>query len=169
MSFSITQDVRWQKSFWNVVATITLIIFLIFLLFPVFWMVLTAFKSNAEITRNELPFGIIEPTLSNFQLLFETTDFFRWVFNSVVVALTTTVFSVVVGTMAAYALVRLRFRGAKMIGLGVFVTYLLPQTLLFIPMAYVIQRLGLYNNLFSLIIVYPTMMVPFCTWLLMGY
>jgi len=169
MIADMKQDIRRQKLYWDILSYIGLGIFLIFLLFPVLWMTMTAFKANAEITRNELPFGIIEPTLSNFRHLFETTDFFRWVLNSLIVSLSTTVFSVTVGTMAAYALVRLRFFGTRIMGMGIFITYLMPQTLLFIPMAFLIQSIGLYNNTFSLIFVYPTMMVPFCTWLMMGY
>ena len=169
MKFNARSDQRVQRFLWSLAANFTLIVFLIFFLFPIFWMLLSAFKSNKEITLNEAPLTIQDPTLESFDYLFEFTDFGIWLKNSIIVSGVTTIFSVTVGTLAAYALVRLRFRGSGTIGLSVFMTYLLPQTLLFIPMTYLIQQVGLYNNMLALIIVYPTMMVPFCTWLLMGF
>ena len=166
---SLRTDLRFQNTVWSVFAYILLAVFLAFFLFPVLWMIMTAFKPNSEIARNVAPLGIVEPTLDNFRYLFEQTRFFRWVTNSLIVSLSTTVFSVVSGTLAAYALVRFRLRGGGLVGMAIFVTYLLPQTLLFIPMAFVIRQLGLYDSLFALILVYPTIMVPFCTWLMMGY
>ena len=163
------QDQRVQRLFWSFVSNLVLIVFLLFFLFPVFWMLLSAFKSNAEITQNKNPLTIETPTLESFEYLFEFTEFPLWVRNSFVVSTTTTIISVFIGTLAAYALVRFRFQGTRTIGMTVFATYLLPQTLLFIPMTYIIQQVGLYNNIFALIAVYPTMMVPFCTWLMMGY
>jgi len=163
------QDKRTQNAIISTVSYIALAVMLIFWLFPVFWMVLTAFKPNPEITRNEAPLSILEPTLDNINYLFQETEFVNWIVNSLVVSASTTIFSVIVGTLAAYALVRFRLKGGKVLGMGIFITYLLPQTLLFIPMAYVIQQLRLYDNLLALVLVYPTMMVPFCTWLMMGY
>lgn len=166
---NLQQDRRVQHGIWSIIAYILLALVLILWLFPVFWMLMTAFKPNAEITTNAAPLAILEPTLDNFTYLFETTDFVKWIGNSLIVAVSTTIFSVIVGTLAAYSLVRYNLVGKSVMGMGIFVTYLLPQTLLFIPMAFVIQNLGLYDNLFALIVVYPTMMVPFCTWLMMGY
>ncbi|MEQ8677663.1 MAG: carbohydrate ABC transporter permease [Aggregatilineales bacterium] len=166
---AMRQDLRFQRATWSVIAYILLAIFLLAWLFPVAWMVIASFKPNAEITRNIEPLGIVQPTIENFTYLFQETDFVRWVGNSLFVSFSTTIFSVVTGTLAAYALVRFKLRGQQALGMGIFVTYLLPQTLLFIPMAYVVRQLNLYDNLFSLVVVYPTMMVPFCTWLMMGY
>jgi len=166
---SIRQDRRVQKRTWSTVSYMVLALLLLIWLFPVFWMVMTAFKPNSEIASNVRPLGIIEPTLENFSYLFETTDFTRWLTNSLVVSVSTTILSVSAGTCAAYALVRYRLRGGRALGMGIFITYLLPQTLLFIPMALVVRQLGIYNNLLALVAVYPTMMVPFCTWLMMGY
>jgi multiple sugar transport system permease protein len=163
------QDVRVQRTLTNLVSYIGLAVFLLFLLFPFYFMVVTAFKPQIEITRFEAPLGIVQPTFENVTMLFSDTSFVRWFVNSTVVAVATTAFSVVVGTLAAYALVRYRFRGAQAMGLGIFITYLLPPTLLFLPITYMVQQLGLANSLGALIVVYPTMMVPFCTWLLMGY
>ena len=167
--YSMRQDLRFQRATWSIIAYILLALFLVAWLFPVAWMVIASFKPNAEITRNIEPLGIVQPTIDNFTYLFEETEFVGWVGNSLFVSLSTTIFSVMTGTLAAYALVRFKLRGQQALGMGIFVTYLLPQTLLFIPMAYVVRQLNLYDNLFSLVVVYPTMMVPFCTWLMMGY
>ncbi len=169
---SLRQDRRFQEGIWNALAVVALVIFVLLWLFPIFWMAVTSIKPNAEITNNIAPLGVVEPTLENFTNLFDVegrVQFVRWMTNSLLVSTATTVISVIVGTMAAYALVRYRIVGRGAMGLGIFITYLLPQTLLFIPMAFIVQRLGLYDNLFALVLVYPTMMVPFCTWLMMGY
>lgn len=169
MQHSIRQDQRFQKLFWDTLSYLTLVLFMLFFLFPVAWMIMTSFKPNSEITQNEAPLSIINPTTENFQLLFEMTPFVTWTGNSLLVSVATTVISVSVGLLAAYALVRFHFPGTRAMGIGIFVTYLVPQTLLFIPMSLLVQQIGLYNNLFSLVVVYPTIMIPFCTWLLMGY
>ncbi len=160
---------RSQRLAWSIVSAVTLLVILTFLLFPVAWMARTAFKPNIEITLNQAPLGILNPSLENFRYLFTQTNFLRWMFNSTIVALVSSVFSVIVGTLAAYSLVRYTYKGGRAMGIGIFVTYLTPQTLLFIPMAIVIQQLGLTNNLLALMLVYPTIMIPFCTWLMMGY
>ncbi|MEO0562783.1 MAG: carbohydrate ABC transporter permease [Chloroflexota bacterium] len=166
----ITEDRRFQQGVWNTLGYLLLALFLIIWLFPVFWMVVTSIKPNAEITINVAPLGVLEPTIENYTYLFsEGIQFVRWSANSFLVSASTTILSVIAGTLAAYALVRYEIVGRGAMGLGVFITYLLPQTLLFIPMAFVVQRLGLYDNLFALVLVYPTMMVQFCTWLMMGY
>lgn len=162
-------DQRVENFTWSVVSYVLLAIFLTFFLFPVLWMVMTAFKPNSEIASNIMPLGIVNPTLENFEFLFQNTAFGVWIVNSLIVSGLTTIFSVIAGTLAAYALVRYRLLGSRVMGMGIFVTYLLPQTLLFIPMALVVRQLGLYDNLGALIVVYPTIMVPFCTWLMMGY
>lgn len=165
-----TSNIKTQERIWTIVSGIVLIAFLIFLLFPLVWMAITTFKPIKEMTDPEIgPLEIRNPTLENFEVLFDDTPFNYWFRNSVLVSVSTTVFSVVIATMAAYGLVRFRFTGAQSIGLAVFVTYLVPPILLFIPMAVVIRQLGLFDNLWSLVIVYPTIMVPFCTWLLMGF
>jgi len=167
---SLWQDRRFQQGVWNTAGYFALVFFLVIWLFPIVWMVVTSIKPNTEITMNTAPLGVMEPTLTNYTYLFsEGIQFVRWSANSLLVASLTTVISVVAGTLAAYALVRYELVARGAMGLGVFITYLLPQTLLFIPMAFVVQRLGLYDNLFALVLVYPTMMVPFCTWLMMGY
>ena len=165
----LRQDRRVQAGIRSTVSYLLLAFFLAFFLFPVLWMIMTAFKSDAEIEMKTAPLRILEPTFENFTYLFQNTNFQSWMGNSLFVALVTTAFSVIAGTCAAYGLIRLRLFAARIMGMSIFVTYLLPQTLLFIPMAYVVRQLGLFDNLWALAVVYPTMMVPFCTWLMMGY
>lgn len=167
---SLGADVRRQQLIWDIAGGLFLVVFLIFLLMPFLWMIITTFKPVGEMTSPDIaPFEIAHPTLENFKILLEETAFTDWYLNSVIVSLITTLFSVTVAILAAYSLVRFRYRGAQTIGLSIFVTYLVPPTLLFIPMAVIMRNLGLYNNRLSLILVYPTIMVPFCTWLLMGF
>jgi len=145
-------------------------IFTFVTLFPFYWMAITSIKSNSELldhTKN--PLFVLQPNLQNYADLFFKTNFIRWTINSAVVAILSTSISLVCSVLAGYSLARLRYRGANAIGWGVFVTYLVPPTLLFLPMAYVIAQLHLFNNYLSLILTYPTFLIPFCTWLLMGY
>ena len=144
--------------------------FLIFTLFPFYWMVVTAFKSDAEIyDLSKNPYLITSFTLQHFVNLFTTTNFPRWLLNSVIVSVISTVASVVLSILAGYSLARLRYRGAGAIGWGIFITYLIPPTLLFLPLTAVMANLGLLNKIWGLILSYPTFLIPFCTWLLMGY
>lgn len=166
---TILKDRRFQKGYWAFFSYLLLALFLIFFLFPVFWMILTSFKPDAEIEMGVAPLGIEEPTLENSRYLWEETNFKTWLQNSMTVAVVTTTFSVIAGTCAAYALVRYRLLGGRIMGMSIFVTYLLPQTMLFIPMAQVMRTFDLFGSMWALTLVYPTMMVPFCTWLMMGY
>ena len=116
-----------------------------------------------------LPFWIKKPVLTQYTYLFENTDFLTWLTNSVTVGLVTTFISVVIGVLAGYGLARLRFRGAEGFGIAIFISYLIPTTLLFIPLSQVVNALGIANSTWALLVTYPTFLVPFCTWLLMGY
>jgi len=139
-------------------------------LFPFYWMAITSIKSNSELldhTKN--PLFVLQPNLQNYIDLFSKTNFIHWMVNSAVVAATSTSISLVCSILAGYSLARLRYRGATAIGWGVFVTYLVPPTLLFLPLAALIAQLHLFNNYWSLILTYPTFLIPFSTWLLMGY
>lgn len=143
---------------------------LILTLFPFYWMVITSFKPNRELYSVEAnPLIVRQPVLEHFALLFGKTFFSRWMFNSTIVAVASTGLSVVVATLAGYALARLRFRGANFLGWGIFVTYLIPPTLLFLPLTQLVFRINLGNSLWSLILVYPTFLIPFGTWLLIGF
>jgi multiple sugar transport system permease protein len=146
-----------------------LIIVLIVLLFPFYWMLITSLKTLGETYNLSTPLIVKEPTLSNYVWLFTKSSFARWYLNSFLVTISTTLFSLLVSIMAGYAIAHLRFSGAAVIGILIFITYLIPRTLLFIPVTIVVQQLGAYGKLVSLVMVYPTFVIPFCTWLLSGY
>jgi multiple sugar transport system permease protein len=142
----------------------------ILLLFPFYWMLITSIKTNSElIDLNGLPFWVFQPTLDHYRYLFAETGFLRWTLNTLTISVVATAISLACSVLAGYALARLRFRGAGAIGAAVFVTYLVPQTLLFLPLLEVVRQLGLSNTLWSMILTYPTILIPFSTWLLMGY
>lgn len=144
--------------------------FLVFTLFPFYWMVVSSFKATSELySLKSNPFLIHHFTLSHYIFLFTQADLLRWTLNSVIVAFVSCGGSLLVSILAGYSLARLRYRGAATIGWGIFVTYLVPPTLLFIPMTVIMSGLGLINSLWSLILSYPTFLIPFSTWLLMGY
>ena len=149
---------------------IPLILYLGFLLFPFYWMVNTTFKSDNELYDMSLnPFVIHSPTLDNIIRLFTETIFLKWMANTFFVALTATVISLVASLLAAYAIQRLRFKTSGPTGVAIFLGYLVPQTILFIPLAHIIFKLRLWDSLWALVLTYPTFLIPFCTWLLMGY
>jgi multiple sugar transport system permease protein len=147
-----------------------LVLYLIFLLFPFYWMVNTVFKADNELYNLSLnPFYIHTWTLSNIVKLFTETIFLRWMGNTFFVAISATVISLAASLLAAYAIQRLRFKTSGPTGVAIFLGYLVPQTILFIPLAHIIFKLHLWDSLWSLVLTYPTFLIPFCTWLLMGY
>ncbi len=147
-----------------------LLAFLFVLLFPFYWMGVTTFKPDNELlSRDGNPFWIISPTLAHIEKLLFKTEYPQWMWNTVVVSVTATFFSLLASVFAAYAIERLRFSGAKNVGLGIFLAYLVPPSILFIPLASVVFQLGLFDTRLALILTYPTFLIPFCTWLLMGY
>jgi multiple sugar transport system permease protein len=150
---------------------LALVPFLIFALFPFYHMAITSLKQDRELyDRAGVPLLIRQgPTLEHYAKLLWDTEFLTWTKNSLVVTLLATVGSVVIGTIAAYALARLKFFGVTTFGTGIFVTYLVPTSLLFLPLAQVVNWLGLADTKWALVLTYPTFLVPFCTWLLMGY
>jgi multiple sugar transport system permease protein len=145
--------------------------FLIILLFPFYWMTITAFKPNAELYdyKTHNPFWITSPTLDHIRLLLFNTAYPKWLMTTMMVAVGATVLSLISSTLAAYAIQRLRFTGSQYVGLGIYLAYLVPSSILFIPLATMVFQLGLFDSPFALILVYPTFLVPFCTWLLIGY
>jgi multiple sugar transport system permease protein len=147
-----------------------LAIFLFVLLFPFYWMGITAFKPNEELlSREGNPFWVIAPTLAHVKKLLFDTAYPQWMWNTVLVSVVSTFFSLAASVFAAYAIERLRFSGAKQVGLAIFLAYLVPPSILFIPLASVVFQLGLFDTRLALILTYPTFLIPFCTWLLMGY
>jgi multiple sugar transport system permease protein len=148
-----------------------LVIFIIVLLFPFYWMGVTTFKPNDELYNysDHNPFWITNPTLANINKLLFDTDYPRWLLNTMVVAFCATFLSLFASVLAAYAISRLRFRGAQTVGLLIFLAYLVPPSILLIPLAILVYGLGIYDSNLALILTYPTFLIPFCTWLLMGY
>jgi multiple sugar transport system permease protein len=144
--------------------------FLIFALFPFYWMAITSLKPNQELYNPQLmPLIVRHPTLKHYVDLLSETDFLVWTWNTMLVATVSTAISLVFGVMLAYPLARMNFPGSALVSFAVAATYLVPQPLLFIPMAEIIERMGLGNTLTSVILTYPTLLIPFCAWLLMGY
>ena len=149
---------------------IPLLVFLFVLLFPFYWMLTTSLKPNAELlSREGNPFWVAAPTLEHFKHLLFETPYPDWMWNTVVITVVATFFSLAASVFAAYAIERLRFRGAKPAGLAIFLAYLVPPSILFIPLAAIVFKLGLFDTRWALILTYPTFLIPFCTWLLMGY
>ncbi|MGY2888277.1 multiple sugar transport system permease protein [Bradyrhizobium sp. USDA 4524] len=145
--------------------------FILILLFPFYWMAVTSFKPNAELLnyKEHNPFWITSPTLAHIKHLLFDTAYPRWLKTTMLVAIGSTFLSLFASTLAAYAIERLRFRGSPYVGLGIYLAYLVPPSILFIPLATVIVQFGLFDSPLALILVYPTFLVPFCTWLLIGY
>ena len=149
---------------------IPLCLFLFVLLFPFYWMFITAFKSDMELYNLKLnPFLIHRPTWHNVTMLFKETLFNQWMLNTFFVSILATLLSLGASLLAAYAIQRLRFRSSGTIGISIFFSYLVPPTILFIPLATIIFELKIWDSLWSLVLIYPTFLIPFCTWLLMGY
>ncbi|MBL8707453.1 MAG: carbohydrate ABC transporter permease [Rhodospirillales bacterium] len=146
-------------------------IFLFVLLFPFYWMGVTTFKPNDELYNFSAnnPFWVRNPTLANIEKLLFQTDYPAWLVNTMAVSITATFLSIFASVLAAYAITRLRFKGANTVGLLIFLAYLVPPSILFIPLATIIYGLGIYDTNWALILTYPTFLIPFCTWLLMGY
>jgi multiple sugar transport system permease protein len=144
---------------------------MIVLLFPFYWMALTAVKPDEQlIDMNTFnPFWTWNPTFKHIHKLLFESAYPRWLWNTMYVASAATFLSLVASVLAAYAIVRLRFRGAAVAGGLIFLAYLVPPSILFIPLASVIYGYGLFDSPLALILVYPTILIPFSTWLLMGY
>jgi multiple sugar transport system permease protein len=144
--------------------------YMIFTLFPFYWMAVTSLKPNSELyNRKIMPLIVYHPTFKHYVDLLTETNFLVWTWNTLLVAVVSTAISLVFGVMLAYPLARMRFAGSALIAFGVAATYLVPQPLLFIPLADIITKLGLGDTLTSVMLTYPTLLIPFCAWLLMGY
>jgi len=149
---------------------IPLLLYSIFLLFPFAWMLIVSIKPDQLLLDTRInPFAIISPTLENYRYLLQETEFPRWIWNTLVVTVGATALSLFCSILIGYALGRFRFRGGNTLGIAIFLLYLVPPTLLFIPLSQIVSRFGLYNSYWALILVYPTFLIPFASWLLMGY
>ncbi|MBB3235736.1 carbohydrate ABC transporter permease [Phyllobacterium endophyticum] len=154
-----------------VVLYLPLAVFVFVLLFPFYWMAITAVKPNSQLTdySNFSPFWVVQPTLDHIKYLLFETSYPGWLWNTLVVAVCATALSLVASVLAAYAIERVRFSGSRPVGLLIFLAYLVPPSILFIPLAVIVFKFGIYDTKLALIFTYPTFLIPFCTWLLMGY
>ena len=167
-----TQGMNYLVSLPRRVVTVyvPLAVFMFVLLFPFYWMTITTFKPNEELlSREGNPFWVINPTLAHIKKLLLDTAYPEWLLNTMMVSVVATFLSIVCSVLAAYSIERLRFRGSRYVGMSVFLAYLVPPSILFIPLAKVVFELGLFDTRLALILTYPTFLIPFCTWLLMGY
>jgi multiple sugar transport system permease protein len=155
----------------SVVFWVALSLYILFAVFPVYWMFITTFKQVNDLYNlaNNPLFFHLAPTLDQVRYLFEKTNFVVWVENTAEVGLAVVLITLVICVPAAYVLSRTKFPGSGALGIGIFLTYLVPPTLLFLPLSQLVVGLGLVNNKWSLALVYPTFTIPFCTWLLMGF
>jgi len=149
---------------------VPLFAFLIVLLFPFYWMAITTFKPNEELlSREGNPFWVRNPTLAHVKKLLFDTGYPDWLWNTVLISVVATFISLFAAVLAAYAIERLRFKGSRYVGMSIFLAYLVPPSILFIPLAAIVYKLQLFDSRLALILTYPTFLIPFATWLLMGY
>ena len=143
--------------------------FVVLVLGPLYWVTMSSFKTRREILQQSPTWVPEHPTLENYRDLLTNGNYVLHFRNSVIVTLTVVAITMVISIFAAFALSRMRFWGSTVLATGVFLTYLVPETLLFIPLFQIIGGAGLYNNLLAMILIYPTLTVPFCTWIMIGY
>ncbi len=155
----------------TVLIYVGLIPFLVIAVFPIFWMLITALKQEPDLYRMDVvPFWFhLPPTFKNFEFLFHRTSYGDWIMNTMFIAFWVSAITLLTAVPAGYALARLRLPFAENMGIGIFMTYLVPPIILFIPLARVVSTLELQDSWWSLVVVYPTFTIPFCTWLLMGF
>jgi multiple sugar transport system permease protein len=164
---SLKRSRRWAL----VTSYFFLILFAIFFLIPPYYQLVTATKSTAEISNQTTDPWLPSPTptLENLDNLWNHTDFPIYLKNSAIVTLLVVAITMVIAVPAAFALGRMKFWGSGILATGVFLTYLVPDSLLFLPLFKIVGGLGLLNSYWALVLVYPTLTVPFCTWIMIGY
>ncbi len=163
---SLRRERRWAL----VTAYLSLAVAAVVMLAPPAYMLLTSLKTSAEIADlGAVPWFVKSPTLENYAALIGDPMFRGFFWNSVIVTLLVVGITMVISVLAAFALARMRFFGSQALATGVFLTYLVPDTLLFIPLYQIVGGLGLLNSIWGLVLVYPTLTVPFCTWIMIGY
>jgi len=153
------------------VVYLPLAVFIFVLLFPFYWMAITAVKPDHQLTNYDeySPFWVVQPTLEHIRYLLFETSYPGWLWNTMLVSVASTVISLACSVFGAYAIERIRFTGARVTGMMVFLAYLVPPSILFIPLAFIVFKVGIFDSRLALILTYPTFLIPFCTWLLMGY
>ncbi|MBV9262244.1 MAG: carbohydrate ABC transporter permease [Pseudolabrys sp.] len=164
---SLSRNRRWAL----IASYVFLIMFAIFFLLPPYYMVVTALKSDAEVAHMaHNPWIIAEGlTFEQFKLLFTQSDFLIFFKNTAIVTVCTVVITMCISVLAAFSLGRMKFWGSGILATGIFLTYLVPDTLLFIPLFQIVKSVGLLNSYWGMVLVYPTLTVPFCTWIMIGY
>jgi multiple sugar transport system permease protein len=165
------EGAKWKKWLWFY---LPMALFILALLFPFYWMMVTTLKPDGELYRPwnhplYSPFWTSAPTLDHVKSLLQDTLFGTWMWNTMLIATVATLISLFCGVIGGYALARLRFGWAGLLGTAIFVTYLVPQTLIFIPLSDIIREYRIGDTSWALILTYPTFLIPFCTWLMMGY
>jgi multiple sugar transport system permease protein len=162
----LARSVGAQGSFYAAVIALV-----VFAAFPFYWMLITTFKADGDLyDLKSIPYWFnTAPTLEHIEYLFAETLFVQWLANSALIGLCVVVITLLVALPAGYSLARMPGRTAETLGIGIFLTYLVPPTLLFLPLSRIVSQLGLQDSLWSLVVVYPTFTIPFCTWLLMGF
>ena len=162
---------NWRKILGRTLLYVGVVVYVVLAVFPIYWMFLTAFRTNTDLYNPEnfrLWFNMA-PTLDHVKYLFQQTLFGRWLVNSYVIALLTVAITLVTAVPAGYALARMELPGGETLSIAIFLTYLVPSSLLFIPLSRVVAGLHLQNTIWSLVLVYPTFTIPVCTWLMMGF
>jgi multiple sugar transport system permease protein len=164
---SVKRSRRWAL----ILSYFFLVLFAIFFLMPPYYMIVTSLKSNAEVAHMATnPWWISNGvTLEHFWTLLEQTDFLIYFRNTAVVTVCVVAITMVVSVLAAYSLARMKFWGSGVLATGIFLTYLIPDSLLFIPLFQIVRGLGLLNSYWGMVLIYPTLTVPFCTWIMIGY
>lgn len=168
----------WRKSARRVGFYLAVLFYVVIGIFPIYWMVLTAFRANGDL-YNPNNFRLFfstdaagtfpGPVLTHVRYLFEKTLFTRWLLNSYLIAALTGLITLLTAVPAGYALARLRLPGADTFAIAIFLTYLVPSSLLFIPLSRILSNLKLTDTIWALVLVYPTITIPFCTWVMRGF
>jgi multiple sugar transport system permease protein len=155
----------------NLLIYLALAPFVVIAVFPVYWMAITAFKEEADLYRMDIvPFWFhMAPTLKHFYILFQHSYFSVWFVNTMLLSICLVTITLVTAVPAGYALSRLRLPGAGNLGISMFMTYLVPPIIIFLPLARIVGALGLFDSWWALVVVYPTFTIPFCTWILTGF
>jgi multiple sugar transport system permease protein len=163
---SLARSRRWAL----LTSYVFLVLFAIFFLVPPYYMIVTSFKTDAEVAHMATnPWWVFNFTFDQYKLLFTDTDFLIYFKNTAIVTVCVVAITMVVSVLAAFSLGRMKFWGSGVLAAGIFLTYLVPDTLLFIPLFQIVRSLGLLNSYWGMVLVYPTLTVPFCTWIMIGY
>jgi multiple sugar transport system permease protein len=163
---SLARNRRWAL----ITSYVFLVLFAIFFLVPPYYMIVTSFKTDAEVAHMATnPWWVFDFTFDQYKLLFTDTDFLIYFKNTAIVTVCVVAITMVVSVLAAFSLGRMKFWGSGVLAAGIFLTYLVPDTLLFIPLFQIVRGLGLLNSYWGMVLVYPTLTVPFCTWIMIGY